>query len=163
MNRPSAILNHNPVKEEFVPIVVRDLAEEDVPDDVRGQLYLEHLSQTYALHEHAGQHRLEGFEAQVNPSLIAEDGHTHIAASEAPSSSTCPPCSPSSGIFGSKLPPVLQAALTQKVGCSFPPVLPAQEESACRRCIFSHPRNEPCPTTFPRPCSSQPMVPTDTK
>ena len=54
MNRPSSILNHNPAREEFVPIVVRDRAEEDVPDAVHGQLYLEHLSQTYALHEHAG-------------------------------------------------------------------------------------------------------------
>ncbi len=62
MNRPSAILNHNPAQEESVPIVVRDRAAEDVPDDVRGQLYLEHLSQTYALHEHAGQQKLEGFD-----------------------------------------------------------------------------------------------------
>ena len=116
MSRSPAFLSHNPAQEESVPIVVHDRVTEDVPDDVRGQLYLEHLSQTYALHEHAVQHRSEGVEAQVNLSLVAEDEHTHTAVSEAPSSSTCPPRPPGSGIFGPELPSVLLAALTPKVG-----------------------------------------------
>ena len=56
--------------------------------------------------EHEGQHRSEGYEARRDTfPFVAEGERTHVAMSEATSSSR-PPRPPGSGIFGPEIPSV---------------------------------------------------------